>query len=86
MTDHTQAALADLGARLVALVNASRDLGHETYAMTAQYLHGLDSTGELVAAVARGRSRDGDLALEAWMDEHGLERAPRPDMFAPPTA
>jgi hypothetical protein len=73
VSDRTQEALADLGARLLALVHASNRLGHETHKMTARYLHDQDPAGELVKAVALGRSRDSDAALVAWLEANGFE-------------
>lgn len=68
-----QAALADLGSRVIALVISSQRLGHETHAMTAHYMHDQDITGQLVLAVARGRSRESDKALRLWLDANGLD-------------
>lgn len=67
------AALADLGSRFLGLVVASQRLGHESYSMTAHYAHGSDAAGRLVTAVARGRSRAGEVALAEWLDDKGLE-------------
>lgn len=78
--DPSTAALADLGARVLALVVSSQRLGHETHAMTAHYLHDQDVTGRLVIAVARGRARNSDAALVEWLDSKGLDI---PDFIRP---
>ena len=74
--DASTAALAHLGGRLVALVDASQRLGHKSYAMTAHYAHDVsDPAVALVLAVARGKSDEGDVALADWLAHNGLDLA-----------
>ena len=81
-TPHAQIeALADLGARLVGLVDAAQRLGHASYAMTAHYGHPQDPAAEIVCAVARGDTAEGRAALDRWLSEKGFSLQP-PDIPA----